>query len=237
MDRIITYQGLKYYAYSNDKLIKGDIKGICIDFFGLGCQAMYHEDTKVGIMMAEHNILFVVPYSNPWGWMNRQEIDLTDEILDVLFEHYNLREDIPIASTGGSMGGLCALVYTYYAKRTPTCCVANCPVCNLVHHFSERDDLPRTIYSAFANEEGYLFDVLARYSPMHLAVEMPKIKYAIFHCDEDKAVDIYAHSEQLAAIMWDYDLTYHVIKNRGHCDLGEEGYDLYYKTIIDFLIK
>ncbi len=237
MEKIITYQNLSCFAYSNDKLIKGDIKGVCIEFFGLGCQAMYHEDTKTGIMMAENNILFVVPYSNPWGWMNRQEIDLTDEILDVLFDKYKLSENTPIASTGGSMGGLCALTYTYYAKRTPVCCVANCPVCDLTFHFSERVDLPRTLYSAFCLEDGELFDVLARYSPLHLAVEMPKIKYAIFHCDADDAVNIYAHSEKLVAIMNDYDLKYHVIADRGHCDLGEEGYDLYYKTIIDFLTK
>ena len=237
MNKVINYENLRSFAYSNDKLIKGDIKAVCLDFFGLGCQAMYHEDTKTGIMMAENNVLFVVPYANPWGWMNRQEIDLTDEILDVLFEKYNLPETTPIASTGGSMGGLCCLAYTYYAKRTPSICVANCPVCDLPFHFTERVDLPRTIYSAFYLENGELDEVLMRYSPLHLAEKMPKIKYAIFHCDADDAVNINAHSEKLVNAMKDFDISYHIINGRGHCDLGEEGYALYYKTIIDFLTK
>lgn len=89
---------------------------------------MYNEDTDEGKFYAENNILYVVPYQNPWAWMNSQTVDFTDEILDVLFEAYSLPENLPIASTGGSMGGLSALVYTAYAKRTPTVCAANCPV-------------------------------------------------------------------------------------------------------------
>ena len=56
MDKIITYENLRSFAYSNDKLIKGDIKAICLDFFGLGCQAMYHEDTNSGKFFAENNV-------------------------------------------------------------------------------------------------------------------------------------------------------------------------------------
>ena len=57
-------------------------------------------------------------------------------------------ENIPVVSTGGSMGGQSALVYCAYSKRTPVACVANCPVCDTVFHFTERPDLPRTLYSA-----------------------------------------------------------------------------------------
>ena len=225
MNKVINYENLRSFAYSNDKLIKGDIKAVCLDFFGLGCQAMYHEDTKTGIMMAENNVLFVVPYANPWGWMNRQEIDLTDEILDVLFEKYNLPETTPIASTGGSMGGLCCLAYTYYAKRTPSICVANCPVCDLPFHFTERVDLPRTIYSAFYLENGELDEVLMRYSPLHLAEKMPKIKYAIFHCDADDAYAAlavgYAHpADYIFAVLMQYGIQlfrrFHILNNNAH---------------------
>ena len=73
MKNIINYENLRSFAYSNDKLIEGKIKGVAIDFFGLGCQAMYNnEDTKLAKFLAENNILFFVPYSNPWGWMNKQ---------------------------------------------------------------------------------------------------------------------------------------------------------------------
>lgn len=240
MSKIITYENLRSFAYSNDKLIKGEIKGVAIDFFGLGCQAMYNrEDTKTGILLAEHNILFFVPYSNPWGWMNKQEINLTDEIMDVLFEHYNLDENTPIVSTGGSMGGLCSLVYPYYAKRTPIAVVSNCPVCDLPYHFTEREDLPRTLYSAFGECEGDFYDVLYQYSPYHLASKMPDIKYTIFHCSADSAVNIDKHSEKFVSAMKENgkDITYHIVPDREHCDLGAEEYELYYKAIIDAVEK
>lgn len=236
MEKIINYENLRKFAYSNDKLIKGEIKGVAIDFFGLGGQAMYNrEDTKTGILLAEHNILFFIPYANPWGWMNRQEINLTDEIMDVLFEHYGLDEKTPIVSTGGSMGGLCSLVYSKYAKRTPVACVSNCPVCDLVYHFNEREDLPRTLYSAFCDCEGELNDVLAKYSPYHLAATMPKIKYTLFHCSKDGAVNIEKHSEKFVEKMKElgYDITFHVVPDRDHCDLGAEATEKYYQTIID----
>ncbi len=238
MKNVINYENLRSFAYSNDKLINGKIKGVVIDFFGLGCQAMYNtEDTKAGKLFAENNILFFVPYSNPWGWMNKQEIALTDTIMDILFQKYILDESTPIISTGGSMGGLCSLVYCKYAKRTPVACVSNCPVCDLVYHFTERVDLPRTIYSAFWDCEGELDNVLSEYSPYHLAEKMPKIKYTLFHCSKDGAVNIEKHSEKFVNKMKEcgHEVTYHVVPDRDHCDLGEEATEAYYKAIIDYV--
>ena len=90
MEKKINYENLRSYAYSNDKLINGKIKGIIIDFFGLGCQAMYHDDMDTGKFFAENNVVFLVPYTNPWGWMNRDEVRLADEVIDVIMEHYGL---------------------------------------------------------------------------------------------------------------------------------------------------
>lgn len=146
---------------------------------------------------AEKGILYVEPYNNPWAWMNNQAVKYTDEIIDVLIEKYALDENIPIVSTGLSMGGQSALVYTAKAKRIPVACVANCPVCDVVYHFTERKDLPRTLYSSLFNEAGTLEDALKSISPLHLIDKMPNVKYHIFHCDEDKSVNIDAHSKKL----------------------------------------
>lgn len=223
MDKIINYGNLRSFAYSNDKLIKGRIKGVVIDFFGLGCQHMMNDkDTNEGIFFAESNIIYLIPYANPWGWMNKAEIALSDEIIDVIFEKYALGEDTKIASIGGSMGGLCAITYSYYAKRTPYLCVANCPVCDLPYHFTERVDLPRTLYSAFYDEDGGLEDVLKRYSPLHLAEKLPNIKYAVYHCTKDSSVNIDKHSEGFVRAMSGKNLTYVRVQDRDHCDLGPE---------------
>ena len=237
MEKIINYENLSSFAYSNDKEINGDIKGIVLDFFGLGGMAMYPNGTRFGHFFAEKNVLYVVPYSNPWGWMNNDEVRLTDEILDVLFDKFNLSENTPIVSSGGSMGGLACIVYTKYAKRTPCGCVANCPVCDLVYHFTERVDLPRTIYSAFYNYEGDLESALKSASPLHLIDTLPKkTNYIVFHCDKDGAVNINKHSEKFVnELSKTRDVKFYIVKDRDHCDLSEEMEQKYLEEILSFI--
>jgi len=224
MEKIINYDNLRKFAYVNDSICKKPVKGIVISFFGLGGMAMYDNDFTDGEFYAEEGILYVVPYNNPWAWMNKQAVAYTDEIIDVLIGKYNLSDNIPIVSTGGSMGGQSALVYTAYAKHQPVACVANCPVCDVVFHFTERKDLPRTLYSALFNEPGTLEDALKSISPLHIIDKMPKVKYHIFHCNKDLAVNIDAHSKKLISEFdkRQYEFTFDVVEGRGHCDLTLE---------------
>ena len=233
----INYENLRKFCYSNDHLIKGEIKAIAIDFYGLGGQAMHHTDPHLGEKYARNGIILIFPYANPWGWMNKDEVNLTDEILDVLFDKYNLSNDIPIVSTGGSMGGLACIVYTKYAKRTPIGCVANCPVCDLPYHFTERVDLPRTLYSAFYSYEGDLDTALKSASPLHLIDTLPqKTEYIIFHCDKDRAVNINMHSEKFVdALAKTRDVKFYIAKGRDHCDLGERLSEKYREEILGFI--
>lgn len=238
MEKIITYENLRSFAYSNDKSIKGEIKGVCVDFFGLGGDPMFDEDTENGADLAKLGIINIIPYYNPWAWMNPQAVAYTDEIVDVIYAHYNLPETTPIVYTGGSMGGLSCLVYTKYSKRTPTACMASCPVCDLPFHYTERPDLPRTLYSAFGRENtATLEDAMKLASPLHLAPTMPKsVKYYDFHCDHDTAVNIHAHSDKFVAEMKKAgaDIEYIIIPNRDHCSLDEEGYAKWCKILRSF---
>lgn len=224
MEKIINYENLRNFTYVNDAICKKPIKGIVIYFSGLGGMTMFDNDFTEGEFYAEKGILYVEPYNNPWAWMNNQAVKYTDEIVDVLIEKYDLNENIPIVSAGLSMGGQSALVYTAKSKRTPVSCVANCPVCDVVYHFTERKDLPRTLYSSLFNEEGTFEDALKSISPLHLIEKMPKVKYHIFHCNEDLAVNIDAHSEKFIAELKqrNYDYTYDIVDGRGHCQLTLE---------------
>lgn len=221
MEKLMNYDNLKKFAYVNDSICKQPVKGIVISFFGLGGMAMYDHDFTEGEFYAEQGILYVVPYNNPWAWMNDQAVAYTDEIIDVLIKQYDLAETIPIVSTGGSMGGQSALVYTAKAKRTPVACVANCPVCDVVYHFTERNDLPRTLYSSLFHVSGTMEDGLKSISPLHLIDQMPRVKYHIFHCENDMDVNIEAHSKKFVSELEkrQYDVTFDVVKGRGHCDL------------------
>jgi len=229
VEKIITFEKLDQFAYCNLKICKRPIKGIVLSFFGLGNTSMFKEDTPEGIFFAENGVLYVVPYYNPWSWMNKQAVAYTDEILDVLFETLALPDDTAIVSTGGSMGGLSSLVYMAYAKRTPKACVANCPVCDAVYHYTERPDLPRTMYSALYHEEGDLLSALKSISPIHLTDKLPKAEYTIFHCEKDLAVNKKMHSDRLVAAMRDagFAVTYIPVPDRGHCDLTPEARQTY----------
>ena len=220
MEKIITIENLRNFAYCNNQLCKKPITGLVVSFFGLGGASMFSEETENGVLFAEEGILYVVPYQNPWAWQNKQNVSYTDEIIDVLFEEYNLPDDLPIVSEGGSMGGLSALVYMVYAERTPVACVANCPVCDLPYHFTERPDLPRTLYSAFYNYDCSLQEALKSASPLDLVDKMPvNSKYYIFHCEEDNAVNKQKHSDRFVEKMEEkHNIHYYAVPNRGHCD-------------------
>jgi len=225
----VTYENFRLFAFSNDRQIQGDIRGIVVHFTGMGCDERFDGTLLEGDWFAERNIIYLVPYGNPWAWMNRQEVELTDELIDILFEQYDLPEEFPIVSTGLSMGGQGALTYMAYAKRTPVACVANCPVCDMPFHYTERADLPSSYYSAYRYEEGTMEEILPKFSPLHLAesLRLPKVKYTIFHCTEDLSVNKELHSDRLVEAMQKagYDVTYRIVPDRGHCDLPPEEWE------------
>lgn len=230
----IAYEDLRLYAYSNDHLLKGAPKGIVIEFIGLnGNTRMINDDPELAKDYAEQNVIFVSPYINPWAWMNKAAVALTDAVVEALFEKYDLPEGFPLVSTGGSMGGLCSLAYVYHAKRTPTACAANCPVCDLPYHYTERPDLPRTLLSAFGEYDMPLEEAMKTASPYHLAEKMPKIPYFIAHCTSDMAVNKEKHSDRMVALLEkEHDVTYVTVPDRGHCDLSPEAKELYHGFIL-----
>ena len=238
MEKIITPENLRLFAYSNHAICAKPIRGLVVSFFGLGAAFMYDEDPADAVEFAKAGILYVVPYQNPWAWQNRQNVDYTDEIIDVLMDAFQLPRDLPIVSSGGSMGGLSALVYMVYAKRTPLACVTNCPVCDLPYHYTERTDLPRTLYSAFYHYEGSLQEALQSASPIDLVEKMPEASYCIFHCTADQAVNKAMHSDRFVeALGRRFPVEYYAVPDRGHCDLGEEMGSLYYQHIFDAIGK
>ncbi len=226
MQKLMTFKTLSYFAAANAEIVTTPVRGIVLTFHGLGFSQMFSEPDAYDRQLAARGILRVIPYYNPWCCMNRQTVDYVDEILDVLFAQFSLDADTPIISTGGSMGGLCSLTYAAYAKRTPAAVVSNCPVCDLPYHFTERPDLPRTLYSALGTYDGTMEEALRFASPLHLAQngKMPDIPYYIFHCTEDTAVNKEQHSDRFVAAMeaCGRNITYTAVPERGHCDLSPE---------------
>ncbi|MBE6929367.1 MAG: hypothetical protein E7463_03715 [Ruminococcaceae bacterium] len=236
MNKIINRDNVESFAYTNGHLCKS-IREIVLVFHGLGGGTqLIREDSEEAVFFAENDALYVFPYYGPWSWMNAHAVKTVDLIVEALIEKYDLPADIPVISTGGSMGGLSALAYTHHSSRTPTACAANCPVCDLPYHFTERPDLPRTIWSAFGWYEGDFEAAMRTASPLHLAATMPDVPYYIAHCDADMAVNKGMHSDRLIAAMRTAgrNLTYDEIPGMGHCQLPEANRAAYNAFILSF---
>lgn len=222
MERIMTYENLRYFAYSNDHICKKPIRGIVMDFWGKDSTGMYHEDTADGIFYAQQGIVLLIPYYNPWAFCNRQTVAYIEEVLDVFMEHYALPENIPIVFTGNSMGGLTALALTALSKYKPVACLANCPACDMEDRLYERPGLPHALYSAFGTYEGTLEEAMLTVSPLHLTDQMPAIPYYVFCGEEDKIVDKKKHSDRFVKKMREsHTITYYEIPEMGHCKMTE----------------
>ena len=209
---------LSQVAGIGDKYVNGPIRAIILRFPGLGATGMAGGPDAMELEWGQAGGLVVTPYQDPWGWMNPATRAFTDELVDGLFARYALIADTPIIATGGSMGGYEALVYTLLAQRPVAACAANCPVCDLPFHYTERPDLPRTMHHAFGSY-GDISPSLVAHSPLHQADRMPDVPYLIIHGDEDRAVGKAAHSNKLVAAMRARGLTvdYREQPGMGHC--------------------
>jgi len=214
---------LERFAYANFPSSVAP-RGIVVDFMGLGNQWMAKPDEPPrGAVYAEAGAVYVVPYLDPWCWMNAAAVAMTDRILDLVKARAGLPADAPVVSIGGSMGGLCCLVWPRYTRHRVIAVAANCPVCDLPFHYTERPDLPRTLRAAFAAEPDFEAALRAR-SPLHLAPTLPDVPHAVFHCTEDQAVGKAAHSDRFVAALraLGRSVEYVEVPGRGHCDLDPD---------------
>ncbi|MBR4749565.1 MAG: prolyl oligopeptidase family serine peptidase [Abditibacteriota bacterium] len=227
-DAAIDLDNISSFAFTNVSIVKKPVKGVVISFHGLGYNGMIGEQNDYSRSMAEKGIVYIFPYYGPWSWMNRSGVRFTDAVVEAVFKGFSLPKNTPIVSTGGSMGGLSALVYPVYARRTPVAVAADSPVCDLVYHFGERPDLPRTLVAAFADYDCSLDEALRSASPIDLVKKMPKIRYYIVHGDKDAAVNKKAHPDRLVPEMKraGLDVTYVEVPGMEHCNMGDaaEGY-------------
>ena len=99
-----------------------------------------------------------------------------------------------------SMGGHAALTYAFTSRQKITAVQANCPVCDLPFHYTERVDLPRTMHHAFGST-GDISTTLRAKSPLHQVAKLPDVPYQIIHGGKDTAVGKVQHSDPLVAAM------------------------------------
>ena len=230
----ITWETLSSFCLSNVADVKGPVRGIVVEHHGLGCIWFKPNEGKGWNKdLSEKGIVAFHPHYHPWCWMNDAAVRFTDRIVDCIIEHYGLPKDTKVCSTGGSMGGLGALVYARYSRKNVVAAVANCPVCDLPYHYTERPDLPRTLTTAFADAPD--FDAaLKAHSPLDLAPQMPDICYFVVHSTADKAVNKERHSDRFVEAMRKAGrrIEYVISEGTGHCQLKPEARRRYNEAVL-----
>lgn len=230
---------LPYFTYLNDKCCQKPIRGIVLDFHGLGGgNRMILEDSDLAKWYGENGLLYLIPYDNPWSWMNDTAVKTVDAILDAVQSHFGL-VSAPIVATGGSMGGLGSLIFTCHSNHFIKACAANSPVCDLIYHLDERPDLPRTILSAFAHYPYPLKEAASYSSPLHQAEHMPHIPYFIVHGDADQEVKKEKHSDPFVEKMKSlgHTIYYEQVSGMKHCVLEGNAKERYFQFILSQFLK
>ncbi|HEY3329471.1 MAG TPA: prolyl oligopeptidase family serine peptidase [Capsulimonadaceae bacterium] len=193
-------------------------RGIVLTFVGLGSTGMKDTPSEQEQRWIDSGALVVQPYYGPWSWMNDATVEFVDELVDGLRWRYGLGADTPLIATGGSMGGFAVLAYAMATTLGVTACFANCPVCDLPFHYTERPDLPRTMHHAFGSY-GDITATLEAHSPLHQPDRLPDVPYLIVHGTEDKSVGKARHSDPLVAAMvaLKRNVEYIAVPGMGHC--------------------
>ena len=232
---------LDYFARTNEMTLTGPIQGVVLEFPGLGggscmggVDAVGPYTGPYGLYCAHENIMLAYVFTGPWSWMNYVAVRITDAVVDAIWDRFQLADDIPLISTGGSMGGTGALLYSIYGRRTPAACAANGPACDALDMYKSAPDFTRTLFNAVAHYDCGLEEALASLSAVRLVDRMPRIPYYIVHTDMDEAIPIGKHSDVLVPMLRarGYDVTYSVVRDRRHCDLPIEDWNAMVKWVI-----
>ena len=225
MEKLINTQNLRDFAYVNDQVLKQPLRGIILSFSGCGGMEWFTEDTDRGKFFGELGILYVLPYNNPWHWMNKQAVGYTDEVLDAVYKKYPALHQLPIAFTGISMGGCSAMVYSIRGKYKPVRYVLNCPCCDLQYQYEHVQLFQRIFYSAFWHEAGTMAETLIDNSPITLAQQLPAVPYYFFHSETDEELLKAAHSDRMVQRLRQlgHSVTYEEFTDCPHGELPEGG--------------
>ena len=195
---IISKDSLNDFCNTNEAYLKGAPRGIVLEFPGLGGGSCLGGQLESGpytgdyaACLAEAGLLLVYTFPGPWSWMNRGAVRYCDLVADAALARFGLDETAPILATGGSMGGLGALIYTADSRHRVRACAAACPCFDALD--SCLHGIPgfaRTFVSAAVCEELPIDAALCRISPKYRVKDMPDIPYFIVGDGKDECFSV-----------------------------------------------
>jgi len=181
----INKDNLYDYAFLNEDTLQKPLRAICVNFHGYTDGTMFTQSPVIAEILGKAGIAWCFPYYSVWAWAGKSSQEFNEQVLDAVYDRLEAREDIPLISTGGSMGGLTAMHYTVFGKRKACACAVNCPVSDMLHFFENAPQDRRAFLSAHILEEGTLEDILDANSPLHFADRFPDIPYFLVYGEKD----------------------------------------------------
>lgn len=185
---VINASTLSLFCNTNEAVLTLPVRGFIMEFPGLGggsCMGggMDFAEYRGGYaeMLGKEGVLVAYTFPGPWSWMNRGAVRYCELLAEAIREKYALPDDTPWVVTGGSMGGLGALIFAADAKRKPTACVAVCPCVDVPYCFETHGQFRRTLFRAVADYEGEIEENLLTLSPKHRMDDMPSIPYFLIN--------------------------------------------------------
>ncbi len=214
---IINASTLPLFCNTNEAVLTLPARGFILEFPGLGggsCMGGGMDFAEYCGGYAEalgrEGILVAYTFPGPWSWMNRGAVRYCELVADAIRDKYALPDHTPWVVTGGSMGGLGALIFAADAKRKPTACVAVCPCVDVPYCFEANRQFQRTLFRAVADYEGEIEENLLTISPKHRTADMPHIPYFLINdcADElfpEEQLDEYVERMRALGHSVDYD--------------------------------
>ena len=215
----INKDNLSDYAFLNTDALKLPLKGICVCFHGYTDDTMFSESNAIAARLGQKGIAWVFPYYSVWGWLGKNALAFCEQVIDAVYDKLGADESIPLISSGGSMGGLTALMYCVLGKREAVRCAAECPVTDMHKIFEDNYTVRRAILSAHIEKEGKLEDILKEHSPVYRAADMPKIPYFLLFGGNDTLITE-KHYPPLYEAMQEqgHNVKVHIEEGMGHCE-------------------
>ncbi len=218
--KYINASNLSDYAFVNEDTLARPLRAVCVCFHGYSDATTYEKSPTIARILGEQGIAWVFPYYSVWAWMSRNSREFNEQVLDAAYDRLGADESIPLIVSGGSMGGMTALNYLVYGKRTAIGCALNCAVTDLNRLFTDSPFFRKSILSAHITEEGPLDAVLSRYSPVAFAASLPSIPYYLVYGDADP----YFYQTQMPLMVerlehFGRDYTLLTVPGMAHCDI------------------
>ncbi|MBQ1954439.1 MAG: hypothetical protein II350_01740 [Clostridia bacterium] len=238
--KYINSKNLADYAFLNEDCLVKPVRGVCVCFHGYTDDTVFESSPEIAKILGEAGIAWVFPYYSVWGWMGRESLEFCDQVLDAVWEKLELCKDVPLVSTGSSMGGMTSLMYCVRGKRKPIACAADCPVTDMWDFFCNNPSARRAILSAYILEDGELEAFVKTNSPSNNGAQLPRIPYFLLFGGADGWITD-THMPSIVRVMEEYGhkFTLRVEDGMNHCAMGDfpEAFNSYVGFILDSFEK